>query len=310
MTDLYEPDLLGALERAAERLGHGLDESSPPLAAAMAAWLNKLTGSRPVVAYFTHLRSFPIMLFPWWVEARMSGSHDLEFQEDLALSSFCGYLYIRLIDDVMDEPGSADRRLLPLANYFQAGFQSAYFKYFPADDGFWRLFHRTWTQSAEAAFLDAGGEPIDERRFLDVSARKTCAGKIPLAAVCRRFGLKDAPEPWLKAFDRTAAFHQMFNDLFDFQRDLETGAATYFLSEGMRRKGEGETTAGWVIREGFDWGLDRLNAWLEELARCAEACGSQGLKSYVALRADDLRRTSGDLAAGIQNMKRLLEMKP
>jgi len=310
MTSIYEPDLAGALERAVGRLRRGLDKFSPPLAAAMDAWLNKLTGPRALADYFTHLRAFPIMLFPWWMEARLAGIHDLGFQEDLAVSSFSGYLYIRLIDNIMDEPGSADLRLLPLANYFHTEFQSAYFKRFPPGDDFWNVFHRTWMRSAEASFLDAGGESIDERRFLDVSAKKTCAGKIPLAAVCRRYDLRAVPEPWLKAFDLAAAFHQMFNDLFDFQRDLEAGTATYFLSEGMRRKGEMETMAGWVLREGFDWGRDRLDVWLGELALCAEACGSPGMKTYVERRALDLRTTSGEVGAGLQNMKRLLEIKP
>jgi hypothetical protein len=310
MTAAYEPDLVHVLERAIGRLRRGLGESSPVLAAVMDQWLEGITGRRTLVDYFTQLRAFPIMLFPWWMEARWSQGHDLEFQENLACSSVSGYLYIRMIDNVMDEPDPAEIRILPLANCFHSQFQSVYLEYFPFGDPFWDVFHRTWLQSAEASLLDAGQDLIDERRFLEVAARKTCAGKIPLAAVCRRCGRTAVPDPWLTVFDRMAAVHQMSNDLFDFQRDLDARNATYFLSEGMRRKREAETVSGWVVREGFDWGVDLLDRWLEELASCAEACGSPGLERYVELRVHDLSVTSREVSDGLRSMRRVLELTP
>jgi hypothetical protein len=310
MTTAYEPELVQVLERATGRLQRDLGDTSPTLAAVMEQWLDRITGRQTLVDYFTHLRAFPIMLFPWWMEARSCGSHDLEFQEDLAGSSVSGYLYIRLIDNVMDEPDPAEIRILPLANYFHSRFQSVYLEHFPFGDPFWDVFHQTWMQSAEASLIDAAEDAIDERRFLEVAARKTCAGKIPLAAVCRRYGRTAVPDWWLKAFDRMAAVHQMSNDLFDFQRDLDARNATYFLSEGMRRKHEAETVPGWVVREGFDWGIRQLERWLEDLAFCAEACGSPGLGRYVELRVHDLRVTCRDLNEGFRTMRRVLELRP
>ncbi len=310
MTGAYEPELVRVIDRAIGRLRRTIAASSPPSAAAMDRWIDHLTNARPLVDYFTHLRAFPFMLFPWWMEARAGGSHDLDFQEDLAYSSVSGYLYIRLIDNIMDEPDPAEIRILPLANYFHSQFQSAYARHFVFGDAFWDAFHAIWARSAESSLLDAGLGSIDERDFLGISARKTCAGQIPLLAVCRRLGLAAVPEPWPRVFDLTAAVHQMSNDLFDFQRDLDARRTTFFLSEGARRKRESETVAGWVVREGFDWGISRLERWLDDLALAAGECGSPGLGGYIELRAVDLRETSRTVRDGLQSVRRVLALQP
>ena len=58
--------------------------------------------------------------------------------------------------------------------------------------------------------------------------------------------------------------HQMLNDLMGWQKDLQHGQATYVLSEAHRLSGEGEGPSGWMVREGFDWGLSLIEEWVDD----------------------------------------------
>ncbi len=232
------------------------------------------------------------------------------FRKTLPTSCLCGYLSIRLMDNVMDEPQSQERHILPLAGFFHHEFQSAYLDYFPPGDDFWGFFRRTWLQSIEVTILDAGGESNDLVSFLEVAAKKTCAAKIPLFAVCRHSGLQSVPEPWLQIFDGLAAFHQMFNDLIDFQRDHDALSPTFFLSVAEKRREGNETVLGWVLREGFDWGYGELKGMIERLVRDAQACCSSDLSLYLELRKRDLDTLRQDMTGGIEAIRSILKAKP
>jgi hypothetical protein len=54
-----------------------------------------------------------------------------------------------------------------------------------------------WFASADVTIQDADSTEIDREQFMRVAAQKTCAVKIPLAAVCHRFGRPDLLAPRL-----------------------------------------------------------------------------------------------------------------
>jgi hypothetical protein len=66
--------------------------------------------------------------------------------------------------------------------------------------------------------------------------------------------------------------------------------------------------AAWVIEEGFTWGLKTLYDWLEELRTLAGHCSSPALLAYLAEREAMLRAQEREMAAGLQQMVKLLAL--
>jgi hypothetical protein len=84
--------------------------------------------------------------------------------------------------------------------------------------------------------------------------------------------------------DRLGAFSQFLNDLFDWLHDHRAGITTYVQSEYLRRRYPGESITAWILREGFDWGVDQLRLWIGELGEMAGELGSEDAMQWVARR--------------------------
>ena len=153
---------------------------------------------------------------------------------------------------------------------------------------------------------DASLTDIDETQFRQVAAKKVCAGKIPLAAVCCRYERPELIEPWAHFFDLLGCWHQMFNDLFDWHMDLERQNRTYFLSEAERRKNPDEPIAVWVIREGFEWGIETLQTWMVELRAMAPQLQNPNLAAYLNQREVMLLEQKEEVAEGLRSLGQIL----
>lgn len=301
LVDVEPPAALADLLASShERLRERLCALSPGLAPELVPWMAGLAqeGSPPQ-AYFCHPLAFPLMQLPWWLDEALGGLPDSALQRDLQHSSMCGYYLIRLIDDVMDRSPAARPDLLPAVGVFHAEFQSAYSRRVPADDPFWDTFHRAWAEGHEAAVIDGRLLDLDRETFERVSGRKVCAALIPLAAVARHHGQEAAPEAWSRFLRAYCPWHQLHNDLLDWHRDAQGDAVTWFLCEGRRRRGAGESLVGWVVREGFELGVGWLEEGLTELRRLALATGSDGLVRYLDGRARLLRLLVAELRPGL-----------
>jgi len=75
----------------------------------------------------------------------------------------------------------------------------------------------------------------------------------------------------------------MEDDLFDWHHDLRQGKTSYFLTEANRRKGF-DTVDAWVIREGFQQGIETLRRELSALRDLARRLNSPDVVSYLDLR--------------------------
>jgi hypothetical protein len=175
--------------------------------------------------------------------------------------------------------------VLPAVPVFHTKFQTTYGRYFAPDHPFWDHFQQVWFELAEATVRDASLEEVGLDEFLQVAAKKTGAAKIPTAAVCYHYQRPDLVAPWAQFLDRFSAWHQMWNDLVSWRKDLEAGTRTYLLSEADRRKGAGQMVSDWVIAEGLLWGFDLLEAWMEELRSSAAQLESSDLEAYLDERA-------------------------
>jgi hypothetical protein len=83
---------------------------------------------------------------------------------------------------------------------------------------------------------------------------------------------------------------------------------TYFLAEAQRRRREAETVTGWVVREGFFWGIERLEHWMVELKQLALELHSPELGDYLEVREKLLLKQQAEVAAGLENLAQILNL--
>lgn len=300
------PRLRAVMARAHQDLRKRVFELAPGLAAELSPWMMALApAGQPPEAYFAHPLAFPMLSLPWWLDEALAGGPDLGRQRDLIRSSMAGYYLIRLIDDVMDASPAARPELLPAVGVLHLQFQSALSPHLPSDDPFWPAMEALWARGHEAAVLDARMTDLDREGFRRFAGQKVCGAEIPLLAVARWHG-QDVPEAWRAFFTELCPWHQLHNDLFDWQRDAAAQRVTWFLCEGRRRKGEGEALPTWVVREGFELGVDWLREGLDELDGLARAAGSPALVGYVAGRARLLEAMVARVRPSLELLRQLI----
>jgi hypothetical protein len=256
-------------------------------------WIARRCDVQQLESYFAHPEAMPLFALPWWLEKSIRGEVDLDFQVDLMTSGAHGYLFIRMLDDLMDAH-EVDRACIPALHLFSLEFQSAYYRYFPYGDPFWDSFGRSLASMAEAASVDSGLQEISERDFIEVSARKSAAAVIPLTAVCCRYGRMDLLPRWERFLSLFAQWHQMRDDIVDWSEDYsskqETGHSTWIISEAERRKSPGETVPVWMGRTGLAWTAEVMDSWMREIKAVAEGLDTLGLIEYLGRREEMFSR--------------------
>ena len=297
-----EAPLNHLLATALARLQAEMKQAAPFLAAQVSAWMRELACAPQPEDYFKNPIAFPLLLLPWWLEKTLHAEPALPFQSDLIYSTVNGYYYIRLLDNVMDGHATGELKLLPAAAFFHAQFQAAYQRYFDAAHPFWGHFTQVWFQAADVTAQDASLSQVSLEAFRRYASQKICAVKVPLAAVCYRYDRLDLLEPWSRFVEAFGAWHQMWNDLYDWSKDLRHGTRTYFLSEAERRKRPDESVAAWVVREGFDWGSAVLSDWMAEARARAAPLNSTALVEYLDQRGAMLRGQQTEVAEGLRRL--------
>jgi hypothetical protein len=300
-----EPPLNHLLIAALARLQAEMHRAAPALGGQVWAWMRDLARSPQPEDYFRNPIGFPMLLLPWWLERTIRPEPELAFQSDLVYSTVNGYYYVRLLDNVMDGHATVELQLLPAAAIFHTHFQAAYQRYFDSAHPFWNHFMQVWSHSAEVTAQDARLSEMRLEEFQRYASQKVCAVKIPLAAVCYRYDRAELLAPWSRLVDALGAWHQMWNDVFDWSKDLRHGTRTYFLAEAERRKRTNESAAAWVVQEGFDWGMSTLQAWMAEARSLAERLNCPDLLAYLDQRAAMLQGQQAEVAEGLRELARL-----
>lgn len=293
---------------AIDQLLSDMRNYAPSMAVRAESWMSGLTKTGVAADYFQHPLAFPMLLLPCWVEESIRGQVDADFQADLVYSSVSGYYFIRMIDNVMDEDSELERALLPMAGFFHAQATTTYYRYFEHQHSFWGHFRYWNTQSAELAIEDSAQDVIDLETFQRIAGKKVVAGKIPIAAVLAHYGQLDHMLVWEHFYDKLSCWHQMFNDVLSWHKDLQYKSPSYFLSEAHQHKYEHETVLAWLLREGFAWGLKTLHQWLDELFELADMLNSSYLKTYLANREHLLKSQQIDFTSSITAMSQLIHM--
>lgn len=296
------PTLESLVLRAVRRAESELGRSAPFLAGEVGRWMRELWPTRRPEDFFLQPDRFPFLMLPWWLEGAIRGARDPDFQADLVYSSVNGYYFIRLVDDAMDGHSAARADLLPATSFFHTEFQAAYHRRFPADHPFWDLFRQIWFGAADAVTKDAGRGDIDRRWFENVSSKKVSAAKIPLGAVCHRYGAAERWAAWAELCDGLGRLEQLLDDLFDWRDDLEGGAGSWFLSEARRRKAAEESVTAWFVREGFEWGMETCRECLIQLRDSSVELGSPEAEDHLRRREARLLERRAELLPGLRSL--------
>lgn len=303
---MYDEGLSALMARSASRIITEMESATPSMGRIVGRWIEDLSPGHPPEDYFKYPAAFPIFLLPWWLEEAVTPERDPGFMDDVVSSTMCGYYYIRLLDNLIDGHATSEMEILPAAAFFHTRFQFAYQPHFPHGHPFWEIFRREWFKCAEAVILDRNLTTVDRSTFMSVSSRKLRAALIPIAAVCLRYDRPDLIEGWTRYCDLLACCVQMTDDVFDWHADASRGeAATYFLSEGRRRKRPDESVTVWVLREGFTWGVSTVREWLHELRERAPALDCPRAVAYVDRRLEVLREREEALSGTHAELARI-----
>lgn len=301
---MYDPVMRDVVAGAVTRIHVTLQRQTPTLAIPAGAWLRQLAGGQPPADHLLHPQAFPRFLLPYWAEQALTRHITPALQADLAYATANAYYHTCLADQLVAGNGAATS-LLPALPFFQAELQQTYRPYFPAGHPFWAHFDQFWRPAAagQAALLPGR----EEAQFRQRAAQSVCAGKIPLAALCRWHNQPHLLPRWCAFVDLLGIWHQLHRDVFGWYKDLTRQTETYFLWEARRRTRPGEAPAAWVMREGFDWGVGLLHTRLDELQQLAAGqLDSPAAWYYLARQAEMLAEQAAKVQAGFQNMRRLL----
>lgn len=304
-----DEQLSNIITQSTQRLLNELEQTAPALHTPINEWMRSLAGGLAPEAYFKHPLAFPTLLLPWWVEQSFGLEPNLSLHADIAYSSINGYYFIRMIDNVMDDDSEVEKKLLPALAFFHTEFQTAYQKYFPPAHPFWELYRSVWFGTAQAAVGDAQLSAIDLDAFKKLSAQKVSAAMIPVAAICHYHQRLDAQPKWFEFVDCIGRWHQMFNDVFDWYKDSQSGSQTYFLSEAKRLKKEDETEMIWIIREGFGYGCDILRGWMKEAQNIANELNSPPMIAYLEGRSKLFEERANASVQGFEVLSKLARIK-
>ena len=303
----WPPDFLTAARNAAQLATQELNSSTSPLWVHTRQWLATRCDLSHPEDYFLHSQSLAILGFPWWLEESLCGAANPSFQADMMFSTINAYYFTRMLDDMMD--GHAiERAAMPALYPFHLRFMRPYQKYFDYSSAFWCEFERILMITVEAVAGEASLEKITEEDFIRFSARKPAAAVIPLAAVCVHYGRIDMLAPWESVLTSFARWHQMRDDIMDWNSDMQAGQPSWLLTEAARRRNAGEPVAAWMGREGFRWAKNVMDRRINETLEAASELKSQPLLSYIEQRNELFSKQIGNMIATADAFAGLLAM--
>ena len=262
---MYEPQHRQVIVEGIGSVVRDARAKLPHVADEVEAWIKWHSSTDEPADYYTHPAAFPSFLLPWWAEGQATGAHDLIFQTDLARATGNLYYYTRIVDNLMDNHPTVERKLLPVAGYLVFQSQIHYRKHFPDGHPFWEWGDRIWSSFCDACAKDIRLMDIDEDTFIKIVSQKCSGAKLAVGAVLYKCDRLDLLQPWMEWIDLYSSWHILQEDMFDWKPDSEGNTPSYILDEARRRKGEHELLLVWLADEGVDWATAKLKVWMQQL---------------------------------------------
>lgn len=211
------------------------------------------------------------------------------------------YFYLRVQDDVIDEPGTFDPTYLFAAEVFAGASAEAFARAVGRSPAFWALRRAILDEMAAAGAWEVDAyrrmDPAEAAPRAEEDARrlgsKLVPMAIPLAALAAAAG--ERPLAWVGPFARDlGAALQIANDLLNARDDHAAGRLTPALallySSGRLERGA-EAHRVWPVLAG-DPALGRMvgaaRAHLDAAAACAREAGARAVAEVAASRARTL----------------------
>lgn len=299
----YDPALKALVVAALERLKTELTQACPHMAPEVLEWVRGRSDTPEPADYYTHPSAFPTLLFPWWIGRALDTNPHAEFQGDVIYSTVNGYYFVRILDNLMDGNATVETDILPASIFFHTQFLRSYHRYFEHGHPFWKYGLGISFSTADAIYKDSSLTVVDEAQFKRISAGKTAAAQIPIAAACYYFQRPDLIESWARLSKLFSAWSQMFDDIFDCFTDSACGTQTYILSEFDKRKRPQETLAEWMSREGLTWGAGLLTQWMAEMKVLADGVKSADVNAYLDERMTSFEARRAEVAADLRGLE-------
>jgi hypothetical protein len=215
-----------------ERLVRRADGYPPALRAAAERHRAGLVGP----AYFSHIDASPLLQLPIWsaLDAGMDPRGLLDVLEGAALA----YWYVRIQDDVLDEPGPegrGDPGRLVLSNAYLWDALALWSRV--PDEEFQTRARRAWLRFSELTEAERlqlrGGAAYDVAAF-HAHAGKVALAEIPLLAALSLSGRPERADRAGPLVHALGVAYGYVNDVVGVVRDLRAGQVTFLISEARR----------------------------------------------------------------------------
>lgn len=266
--------------------------------------------ARNLVAFYGAAEAYPLLRLPLWLEDRyLSTGHIPDrkgYGVKVATASLFGYLYIRIQDNVLDEPDLFDSAYLLVANEFIREFFYILGGLFAPGCPFWDHFREYWRTTTNNTLwerVECGGRM---RKFcpgdLEKVGGKLDGVKMSAAALCMLAGQEQDIPRYCRMVDNLNMASQLHNDVVSFVKDLRHD---YFTSVIVNTVGCAEgcpddevfCRASLAALTG-----EHLEGWLARAAEFNEAALTEvdkgelpGLAEYVKKKNAHLRGLEKDL---------------
>lgn len=234
---------LGAVLSAYNRQVRSMPEPLRGKARALAKAL--APGYRNLVEYYGTREAYPLLRLPLWLEDRYVADGLISGRKGYgvktATAALFGYLYIRIQDNVLDEPDQFDPAYMLVGNEFVREFFYILHGLFPADSGFWENFRLYWGGTSN--------NTLWERQECGGRLHTFCTGdmvrvggkldgvKMTVASICTLAGREGDIPRFCAAVDDINIASQLHNDVVSFVKDLRHD---YFTTVIANTLGGGE----------------------------------------------------------------------
>jgi hypothetical protein len=267
----FEAQLSMDVTEATSVMFGNLEATAPQLGRALQTWFQKRVPGAQGASYFVHPDAYPVVSFPQLYARSVKAELEPVAHRTTLHSTVAACVWIRLVDDVMDESEREARALLPALATLQEEIFGPYRAAFAqCPDAVHRL-TQVWGMAGEHTHADFMLDRVDEAAFLNVVRSKCSAARMPIVAAATWLGDPSRIAVWSRFIDAYSAWHQMLNDTFDWASDLEHRVPTYFLTQAEGCVGSDRVAiTGWVIDRGLRWASERIDAFWSEARAAAE----------------------------------------
>lgn len=207
-------------------------------------YLDSVSSTGDYKDFFNYpVHSFPALPLHWWLESGLDLKKRRSDVTEIAKSTLFYYFYLRIQDNVIDEPESFNSEFLIFGNECIREVFSIYHKLFPPKSELWLYFNQIWTEYSDIAMWDlekiwsGAGETTEEDMLL--LGRKFLPAAIPCVALAFLGRTEEIADSLVTMIENLGVGTQLLNDFLGMEKDLIHGKSTFLISGLLGGSDEG-----------------------------------------------------------------------